>query len=51
MLIVMQVSLASNLLSVVRNDLEDVSLIVQGAKKQTNVHRQLTSSLTKGTNN
>jgi dynein heavy chain 1 len=43
-----EVSLGASLLETVRADLEDVQLICRGEKKQTNVHRQLTQSLTKG---
>ena len=43
-----EVNLGSRLLSQVRHDLEDVTEICQGLKKQTNDHRQLTSSLNKG---
>lgn len=43
-----EVNSGAKLLSVVRNDLNDVILICQAEKKQTNYHRQMVSQLVKG---
>lgn len=43
-----EVNLGSRLLSDVIHDLEDISLICQGDKKQTNYHRTMLSDLVKG---
>lgn len=43
-----EVNLGSKLLSDVIHDLEDISLICQGDKKQTNYHRTIMSELVKG---
>ncbi|KAK6637160.1 Dynein heavy chain, cytoplasmic [Polyplax serrata] len=43
-----EVNLGSKLLSDVIHDLEDISLICQGDKKQTNYHRTMLSDLVKG---
>ncbi len=45
-----EVNLGSKLLTDVRQDFEDIVMICRGQKKQTNDHRKLTSSLTKGGN-
>ena len=43
-----EVNIASRLLALVRNDLEDVIAICKGEKKQTNYHREITEHLAKG---
>ena len=43
-----EVNIASRLLSIVRNDLQDVIAICTAEKKQTNYHREITEYLAKG---
>lgn len=43
-----EVNLGSRLLTEVRQDLSDLTMICQGQKKQTNHHRRLASNLNKG---